>query len=374
MNQVETGERIVLSGLDGANPLGFLAAIGVVVSLADAGVKSIRLAWKKGVSWQAELAGFKGGPEKLIELLVSELRGRPVGEEAESARALAQKAFETAATRTKKAVESLKKKGLRGVARSDAWEREVGPLKKDLERCRTEFLEKLRAAVPRPELSLGKKLVLTGAEFHAKGEELLAAEAEGRSAVALLAGFAAEAGPEDRVARTDFDLVDSSGRLAFLETARELMRLSEPARVRATLLHPWERRDERWSLRWDPAEDRRYALLDRDPTASNNKSRSEWMANLLAYRALSAFPCAVARSGPATAAWRRDEAGWFFTWPIWSELLSFDVIRSLLGSHEFGQANPSAATLHARGILAAYRCRRVENGDYVNLSPAKRVL
>jgi hypothetical protein len=27
-------------------------------------------------------------------------------------------------------------------------------------------------------------------------------------------------------------------------------------------------------MRWDPTEDRRYALLDRDPTAGDNKSRT----------------------------------------------------------------------------------------------------
>ena len=64
-------------------------------------------------------------------------------------------------------------------------------------------------------------------------------------------------------------------------------------RVHAALFEPWTYRDDRYSMRWDPLEDRRYALMDRDPTASDNKSRTVWMANLFAYRSLVLFPSAL---------------------------------------------------------------------------------
>ena len=68
-------------------------------------------------------------------------------------------------------------------------------------------------------------------------------------------------------------------------------------------------------MRWDPAEDRRYALLDRDPTATGNKPRTVWIANLLAYHALAWFPSAPTARGLLTTGW--DRSGEAFTWPLW---------------------------------------------------------
>ena len=59
---------IELSGLDGGNPLGFLAALGVVNALDDAGVP-VRLAWRDVGVWRPNLWGWDGGLEALIERL-----------------------------------------------------------------------------------------------------------------------------------------------------------------------------------------------------------------------------------------------------------------------------------------------------------------
>jgi hypothetical protein len=118
--------------------------------------------------------------------------------------------------------------------------------------------------------------------------------------------------------------------------------------------------------------DRRYALLDRDPTAGNNKSTSEWMANLLAYRALCLFPCVITCTGSTTAGWNSALDEPCFTWPIWQAPLPPDTIRSLLG-HAALVTRDIPSTLRHLGIAAAYRSRRIENGDYVNFSPAQGV-
>src|SRR5438132_7386519 len=97
-----------------------------------------------------------------------------------------------------------------------------------------------------------------------------------------------------------------------------------------TLFEPWGYREEKLSMRWDPVEDRRYALMDRDPTASDNKSRTVWMANLLAYRSLVLFPSAPTRKGLGATAWNRVDNATIFTWPIWEQPADPDSIRSLL--------------------------------------------
>jgi hypothetical protein len=125
-------------------------------------------------------------------------------------------------------------------------------------------------------------------------------------------------------------------------------------------------------------EDRRYALLDRDPTASDNKPRTVWMANLLAYRALSLFPSATARSGLTSTGWGRGEdRELFFTWPLWKDPLDPDTARSLLLLAQLYRDVPDRAALRARGVAATYRARRIKVGSganfKVNFSPAREV-
>lgn len=361
-------EPLELSGLDGANPLAFLAALGTHVTLVEAGESATRLSWKGGATWRPCLTGLRN-PDALCTTLTVALRGREVAPDADSARDKAQKNFEAAATRSKKAKDAFKKRGLYGNERKEAYAIEIGPLEEELRLCRATFLEKLNAAVQRPELSIGKKVDLSADEFRAKAREFLSAHPPDKSAITMLAALASEGDENARCRRTDFDFVDSSGRLAFLETARQLMLLATPERLQAVLFKPWQRTDERWSMRFDPVEDRRYAFLDRDPTANDNKSRSEWMANLLAYRALSLFPNAITRSGPATAGWINTLDEPCFTWPIWQAPLSPDTIRSMLGHRGLMSSNPTAS-LRMHGVEAVYRSRRISNGDYVNFSPA----
>jgi len=52
-----TGE-FELSALDGANPLGFLAALGTMVVLQSVGERGARLCWSRGVTWTPTVTGF----------------------------------------------------------------------------------------------------------------------------------------------------------------------------------------------------------------------------------------------------------------------------------------------------------------------------
>lgn len=366
MNELE------LTALDGANPLGFLAALGTLVALVEAGEKDARLGWKCGAVWHPNLAGLHE-PEAICAKLCAALRGRDVPADAENARVVAKKNYEAAAGRLKKLNAAIK---ARGLARNDlaaAKKAEVEPMETEVRAYRAAFLEKLSAAVPRPELSIGKKVVLSAEEFRTNAKAFFADAELGLSANAMLAGLAAEGCNDKQCPRTRFDFIDSSGQLAFLEAALQLMREATPERLEATLFQPWRRTDEKYSLRFDPVEDRRYALLDRDPTAANNKSTSEWMANLLAYRALSLFPCVITQRGSETTGWAELSEAWYFTWPIWGPSLSVETIRTLLGNRELANLKPSDS-LRRIGVETVFRARRVANGDYVNFSPAFAVL
>ena len=155
----------------------------------------------------------------------------------------------------------------------------------------------------------------------------------------------------------------------------------DPKRVRPTLFEPWQYRDEKLSMRWDPTDARRYALLDRNPAARGNESRTVWMANLLAYRALVLFPAAPRGRRLVTAAWTpRAKSGGeptVFTWPIWQAPIDFYTLRFLLPLAELAADHPDDTVLRARSVLAVFRARRIKVGSgtnyKVNFSPATRI-
>lgn len=145
--------------------------------------------------------------------------------------------------------------------------------------------------------------------------------------------------------------------------------------VHRTLFRPWDYRDEKLSMRWDPIEDRRYALMDRDPTASDNKPRTMWMANLLGYRALALFPSAATGRGLGVTGWDTQRRS--FSWPLWECPLDVDGVRSVVQLRQLLDEHPDVSALWPRGILAVYRAQRIAVGTgpnrKVNFAPARRV-
>jgi hypothetical protein len=367
MNELE------LTALDGANPLGFLAALGTLAVLSETD-PTLKLGWRARARWEPFLASpAPFDQSELLARLARRLQGQPVGATAERKREASQERLDTAKRRLKDATEALKALRLTGKLLKAERARVVEPIRQRFDRRRSIVLARRKVAVPSPELSIGKKIDLSADEFRSTAESLLKDAGLRSSSIAMLAGFATESCDEKKCPRTLFDFIDSSGQLAFLEAALQLMREATPERLESTLFRRWKRTDERYSLRFDPVEDRRYALLDRNPTASNNKSTSEWMANLLAYRALSLFPCVITQRGSETTGWAELSKAWCFTWPIWAPPLSVETIRTLLGSRELANLAPSYS-LRRIGVETVFRARRVANGDYVNFSPSFAVL
>jgi len=373
---------VVLPGLDGANPLGFLAALGTLVVLHGAGERGARLSWRRARTWTPVLRGMSAtDPGRLSEIVAGGLQGREVPREAEDERAQAVGRLDA----TKKALgdklKDVRQRGLKGAERRAAIEAEAGPLEREYRAAREVWLKALAAAVPRPELALGKRIDCTPDEYRQHAEALLAdAGPAERDAVDLLAAFGTDTCVNTRtgtIEPTPFQFITGSGHQFFLSTVRELMEQVTPDRNRRTLFEPWTYPDEGLSMRWDPAEDRRYALMDRDPTASGNKPRTMWMANLLGYRALALFPCAPRKGQLRLPAWPDLDGEPAFTWPLWEHAVSLDTIRSLLALGELSAPHPEVAILRARGVVAAFRARRIKVGtgaNYkLNFSPARAV-
>jgi hypothetical protein len=369
------GESLELPGIDGANPLGFFAAIGTLMAVREAGETDARLRWKRARTWVPVLAFLStSDPAKLSHAVARALRGKAVSGADEKRRAATQRDFDAA----KKNVEDKKKEiRNRRLSKKDsepAIEKEVRPLEQARDKRRQQWLDALKEAVPRRELALGKRIDCTCDEYREHADNFLeGAGCATRETLDFLAAFGSDAcrskskaNPRE-IEPTPFCFIRGSGQQFFLDTVRQLMEHVTCEAVRRTLFEAWAYRDEKFSMRWDPAEDRRYALMDRDPTASDNKSMTEWMANLLAYRALQLFPSAPGRRGLSTTGWAvSDGEDLTFTWPMWEFAGSPDTIRSLLQLQESHNAKPSARIVRARGIAMLYRSKRVKVGSGAN--------
>lgn len=362
---------IDLPALDGANPLGFLAALGTLTLLAETD-PSIKLGWHARARWVPCLVSRQPIDEQeILTRLEPRLRGQEVSELEETKRAASQKNFDIAKKSLKKAKDQLAALKLKGKQLEDERERLVFPFVQELERRRREVLAQLRKAVPSPELALGQRPDCNIEEYRNIARSLCReAMSSTRSTVDLLASFGSEVSNrlEERITPTQFCFITGSGSQWFLDTARVLMSQVSVDKLREALFQPWAYEDEKLSMRWDPHDDRRYALMDRDPTSSDNKSATVWMANLLAYVALVNFPCAVDRHGPATSGWIFTKDTTAFNWPIWRSPLTSNTIRSLLcqqafvergAKYEFRQ---SSMDLRSRGVHTVFSARRIQVG------------
>lgn len=373
-----TSRAFELRGLDGANPLGFLAAVGTLVVAVRSGEVGARLRWTRDYRWLPVLEDVACPDEpSLCGILAVTLGERsPVDDEGV---AQAQKAMDAAKTAVKKRQEDLRKRRLRGAELREARERELRPLEAAYQRERENWIQARARAVPRPELALGKRIEDARREHYRElAERLLAgSDPANRDALDQLAALGTDACVDDggQLQPTPFEFTPGSGHQYFLDDVRKLIGRVTPERIDDTLFRPWSYRDDGLSMRWDPVEDRRYALLDRDP--SDKGTRTVWMANLLAYHALALFPTAPGGGRLLTTGWLEERDRDFFTWPLWEFPADRDTVRSLLGLAELVRPRPDTALLRARGIAAVYRAERVVVGRganrKINFSPARAV-
>ena len=127
-----------------------------------------------------------------------------------------------------------------------------------------------------------------------------------------------------RVIPTELQLITGSGHQYFLETFGTLMESITIDQLRRSLFGPWTYQDPRLSFRWEPLDDRRYAVCWEDP--SNTEVRTEHGANLLAANALPLFPVAPLLRAAATTGFHDYKDYTYMTWPMWQQPQSIDVM------------------------------------------------
>lgn len=304
------GSCILLKGLDGSNPLAFLAAMGTLRTLTLAlPDENVRMSWEQhDGAWRPRMwCSVAGDGDGLVE----------------------------------------------------------------------ELDNTLGKAGDRASFAIGDNLNLPAAEFRS---HLLASVKDATKATNplarinadFLAAFGSEVITNDDGTMQDTALrtMSGAGHQHFLRFFRELVSNTNANHLRRTLFFKWDYADEGrgMNLRWDPIDDRRYALRWEDPSGDPVKTMRG--ANRLAIEALPLLATMPTLSGLATMSVQgAGRRGTFFVWPIWSVAINMDVVRSILG-HVEPLTRMDAASRIARGVSFMYKSARVTTGKFRNFTPA----
>lgn len=314
--------ELLLTGLDGKNPLAFLAALGVLNALEDRWERGrARLVWREAGTF---VPAIVGGPEReaLLDLLRDDLNS-----------------FED-----EPAIEGLQyekeKKGDEGKKK----ERDVAHDLKPLPSFFIEYLEGLvRGGAPR--------------------------------SLDYAAAFATDVAVDGNGNTKPTALHFTAGQQEFLTMVEELRHGKArvpgvgPDDLEEALFGPWRYERPLPVLLWDNTSARDYALRASDP--SDDKKTGVPGADWLAFRGLPFIRVAPVRDRIETTG---CSGGWktgTFRWPIWTFPLRRNVIRSLLSSPELSLLQPAA--MQARGIAVVFEAgiRRSDQGGYGSFSPAR---
>lgn len=297
--------ELELTGLDGANPLAFLAALGTLRTLSLAWpTANVRLAWQAKQAWTPVLVMPDDvDPQQVVEALHTQLNQlNPVFSRWDNTNKISPAEF-----------------------RAYALDRE-----KDW----------------RP---------------------------DNRVVADFLAALGNEGAVEDEfIQDTAFRTMSGAGHQDFLKTMRLLVGATTPQHLSEALFAPWTYQDDKPSLRWDPLDDRRYALRWLDP--SSDPICTVRGANRLAVEALPLFPTMPTGRQLATTGFRgRKSKDTFLRWPIWHGFLSVNVVRSVLAMPELHAPQPNRAWLAAQGVAEIYQSQRIIVDKFRNFTASKPV-
>ncbi len=174
----------------------------------------------------------------------------------------------------------------------------------------------------------------------------------------------------NRIEYTDLCFITGSGHQHFLGTARTLQESTTSDHLHEALFGGWRYADKGLSMRWDPDDAKEYALRWRDPSVGGVSA--VWGANRLAFEALPIFPTVPTERGLQTTGFQTRERAHEFTWPIWTEPVSLDTVRSLVSVRAIQADEPDRAQLASIGVAEVFRVQRVRIGQGANFKVSFR--
>lgn len=314
--------EVTLAGLDGSNPLAFLAALGTLRILDDRarnnGESAPRLSWRDEGAWHPVIRG----PAHLADIVTAVLEDRDTW--------AGEPALEFAYTIDGEPVDP----GAKGAIR-------------DL----------------KPPLPAMRALLDRAAKAASRGD---------RRSARQVAAYATDVATDRKGNTKPTALHFTAGQQAFLDAVAGLHETLTEAEVREALAGPWRRDSPKKSLGWDPMGAfgaRLYALRASDPSKEKRPCvpGAEW----LAFVGLSFLPTVPSGRRVATTC---VHGGWkdaVFLWPLWALPATARATESLLRTP--GLAEMPSRARGARGIVAvlAADILRSDQGGYGSFSPTR---
>jgi len=236
--------------------------------------------------------------------------------------------------------------------------------------------EHLRRMADHPVLSFSTNLRIPAKRFREMAGQAVNSALEGGSGVAqsFLAAFGCDAIRTDNgeIEDTALRTMSGAGHQHFLKFMNDLAKETSEQDLAEALFGPWRYQDPGPSLRFDPIDDRRYALRWKNP--SQDPSTTVRGANRLAVEGIPLFPTVPVNGRLETTGFTGHRShNTFWTWPIWEAPISLDTCRSVLSLGALTAGNPDPQELRPRGIAAVLRSQRITVGKYRNFTPARTV-
>ena len=305
-----------LTGLEGTNPLGFLAALGVQVAFASE-LQQPRLWWSDDVTPHAVVDGGGDGD----------------GDGDFSTDRIADQALAVFAEWSKSPA--------------------TNPSRPD------------GSAMPK-----GDELKLTPADLRTYLGQTRRCDSGG----ALITALVAEGSLDKQGAAKPSDLYFTAGQQKFLGMARQVLSRTSRDDVLTGLEGPWGYGSELPSLMWDVFDDRVYALAADDP--AKEKKLTNPGPEALAVLGLSLHPVFAGRDRTLTQGCSGSWKTGYYSWPLWCRPASPRGVRSLLvHAYHHPTATGRERWLRAWGVSRILRSpiRRSGQGGYGTFGPPEVV-
>ena len=231
----------------------------------------------------------------------------------------------------------------------------------------------LRAQANSPAFTVAKNIKMPAKSFRSYAQSALKQWLSGENPAwaAFAAAFSSDgvADENGEVEDTAFRTMSGAGHQHFLQFMNELVRTTTAAQIKEALFGPWSYSDTQFSMRWDPEDDRRYSLRWSNP--STDPAKNVRGANRLALEGLPFFPTMPNTSRLDTTGFAgKNSSDTFFIWPIWITPVTIEVCQSLLAAPALVNPNTELAHLVHLGVIAVFRSQRVTIGKFRNFTPA----